>query len=298
MAKSSGLTMCVLHGHMIRDERIETFIHECCSEAWGFDPKVVTATEPDLLGIAENDHGQPVGMYALAIGTGVVEFLGVPSEYRRCGVGTFLESHMVAYARRLGWKFIRTRPMLDSRNEASIAFLNSTGWKEMLGSIRMWRNLVDIPRVDTPDGCTIRPYRSGDDGEFIHILKEAFVGAPEWTTEDLKREYLDSPHFAGDRLLFAVCDGKPVGTATAWTGHHEGREVAGLDWVAVLPTYQRRGIGRALSIQALHFMQTHGYEEVVLDTREWLASAVRLYHRLGFRDVFRFGIPFFKQLHT
>ncbi len=238
----------------------------------------------------------PVGMCAVGLpGEGdaaVLRFLGVCSGWRRRGVGSALEAHAVGLARRHGRSTIRTGTTLNSRNEVGVCFLAHAGWRPSSGAgIRMWRNLEDLPPVEMPSGYTVRTYRPGDEAAFVRIKNAAFAGenggGRDWTVADFEKAYLRAPCFHPERVFFAVYDGEPVGTTTAWTATHEGREVGLIHWVAVAPSHRQKGLGWALNVQTLHKLSALGYRKAILNTSERLASAVRLYYRLGFRDFCR-----------
>ncbi len=53
--------------------------------------------------------------------------------------------------------------------------------------------------------------------------------------------------------------------------------------MAVLPTTRGRGIGAALFQQVEQYARAQGHTAIVLSTTPFLASAIRLYERMGFR---------------
>ncbi|HQR07906.1 MAG TPA: N-acetyltransferase [Gemmatales bacterium] len=55
--------------------------------------------------------------------------------------------------------------------------------------------------------------------------------------------------------------------------------------VAVLPTYRRLGLGRALVLQALHSFKEHGLTSAVLEVTGENGPAFTLYQRMGFRKI-------------
>lgn len=54
--------------------------------------------------------------------------------------------------------------------------------------------------------------------------------------------------------------------------------------LAVSPDYQKRGIGSALLTQSLNILEKDGMKSTILEVRAQNQSAIRLYHRLGFRQ--------------
>jgi ribosomal protein S18 acetylase RimI-like enzyme len=53
----------------------------------------------------------------------------------------------------------------------------------------------------------------------------------------------------------------------------------------VRPAFQGSGLGRFLALEAIGWAMTNGYARVLLDTLPSMATAQRLYERLGFVDI-------------
>ena len=242
------------------------------------------------------DGPVPAGICVMSFTRGereaALQFLGVLPERRRSGLGRRLLTKAEAVARRNGCHTLQTASVVSSDHAAATVLLKRTGWKPEFGaSLRMWRELEHLPEAKPPAGYRIRTYETGDDAAFVRIKNAAFlsenVGGRAWTVADFEKEYLDSPYFSPERVLFAVCNGEPVGTTTAWSATYRGREVGLIHWVAVVPEHRKKGLGRVLNVRALHRLKALGYGEATLNTSETLESAVRLYHRLGFEVVVR-----------
>ena len=241
------------------------------------------------------DGPTPVGVCSLSLdggsGYAVLRFLGVLPEQRRAGVGRRLLVYAEAVAGEKGHEALRTGTNIASDDVAAVRLLERTGWKPMFGAgLRMWRELTDLPEAKPPPGYRIRTYETGDDSAFVRIKNAAFFcegGGRAWTEVDFQKEYLDSPYFEPARVLFAICNGEPVGTTTAWTAMNWGKEVGLIHWVAVVPEHRRKGLGWVLNVRAVHKLKELGYGDAILNTSETLESAVRLYHRLGFEVVVR-----------
>lgn len=65
---------------------------------------------------------------------------------------------------------------------------------------------------------------------------------------------------------------------------HLALDEANLLSLAVSPDYQKRGIGSALLTQSLNILEKDGMKSTILEVRAQNQSAIRLYHRLGFRQ--------------
>jgi ribosomal protein S18 acetylase RimI-like enzyme len=89
-------------------------------------------------------------------------------------------------------------------------------------------------------------------------------------------------------LWVAVEDGVLVGTVTDPPPGSRYREIGGADegefrMLAVAPTAQGRGVGRALVEFLLGRYRERGYRGVVLSTLAEMSAAHRVYEQLGFR---------------
>ncbi len=296
----------------VSDADLRALIDRCCADAEGLETpgekglarmRAAQEADPAALALAF-EAGGPVGVCAMDLSgeeeTASLRLIGVCPDRHRRGIGRALEAHAVGLARQRGFSVLRTSSGLDTGNRAGVAFMERLGWEPEAGAgIRMWRGLEEMPPVRLPEGYAFRTYREGDAGAFVRVKNAAFAGEAgggrAWTLEDFQKEYLESPTFRPERVFFAVCGEELVGTTTAWTAEHEGREVGLIHWVAVTPEHRGRGVGEALNARALHHLKEMGYREAVLSTNASLQSAVRLYHRLGFREVYR-RVVYFKRL--
>ena len=139
-----------------------------------------------------------------------------------------------------------------------------------------------LPVPPTPpraDGFFVKSYAPGDEAHWARIEKS--VG--EFDTESaalsyFEKEFAPQPDLLQARMCFLCTpDGLPVATATAWEKH--GAHL--LHWVATVPAYQRRGLGRAAVLSALRRFPDNA--PVLLHTQTWSHDAILLYHSLGFR---------------
>lgn len=76
----------------------------------------------------------------------------------------------------------------------------------------------------------------------------------------------------------------PVATATTWTEEEASLRQLQLQWVAVEPAHQGRGLGRAIATAAVRrAVRLAPGEAILLHTQTWSHRALRLYRSLGFR---------------
>jgi len=91
----------------------------------------------------------------------------------------------------------------------------------------------------------------------------------------------------GAEVWVAEVEGRVAATVTYVPGPGRYAEYpdplgAGIRMLAVLPGYQRRGIGRALVRDCLDRARADGRRAVYLHTTEWMAEAQRLYATMAF----------------
>ena len=132
-------------------------------------------------------------------------------------------------------------------------------------------------------GYRIRPFVPGDERHWARI--ETSVG--EFSEEAAARAYFERVYLpeAALRCLFVVTErDEPVATATTWTEEEASLRQLQLQWVAVEPAHQGRGLGRAIATAAVRrAVRLAPGEAILLHTQTWSHRALRLYRILGFR---------------
>jgi mycothiol synthase len=160
----------------------------------------------------------------------------------------------------------------------------------------MVRDLSSRPAAPRPpEEVVIRPYRPGDDGEFLRVNNAAFGDHPEngnWDaaqfTDRRSRDWFDP---AG--LLMAWRGDRCLGFHwTKWHGHDSdevpAHEPVGEVYVlAVDPQARGLGLGRVLLAAGLRHLHARGCRQAVLYVDCANAAAVRLYESEGFAHHYR-----------
>ena len=143
-------------------------------------------------------------------------------------------------------------------------------------------HLRDIPAFVLPEGYQFRPFRDGDMSTWIAIQDAAGTYELGPITEALFHEF----HRGRADLLPGRCwfvvdpGGNDVGSITAWWRRRiESR--GHIQWVAVLPEHQGRGIGKAMMTRALHRLAEE-YESASLTTDTGRIPAIKVYLDFGF----------------
>jgi mycothiol synthase len=152
-----------------------------------------------------------------------------------------------------------------------------------VASRKLWVMSRDAGPVEVPDadGVTIRGYRDPDADEVIRVNAAAFAHHPEQGSMDAANlaERMAEPWFdpagllvadAGDRLL-----------AFHWTKRHSP-DLGEVYVVAVDPSAQGRGLGRAVTAAGLAHLAAIGVRRIILYVESDNEPAIATYSKLGF----------------
>lgn len=137
-----------------------------------------------------------------------------------------------------------------------------------------------------PDGYTFKMYVDGDESFWADI--ELSVGEFEFMTREQVEDYFKKEYFGRKEKLYERCifvlnsNGNPVGTCMAWYDLKDSEEVASVHWLAVNPSAQSNGIGRALMAETMRIFTVNGENTVYLHTQPWSYKAITLYMDFGF----------------
>jgi mycothiol synthase len=247
-------------------------------------------------------HGELAGYAHLDLGTGEpsAELVVAPGA-RRHGLGLRLARAVAAEA---APHPLRVWAHGDLPGAAALAA--RAGFTRVRALWTMRRPLQDLagtPRY--PPGVTVRPFEVGrDEAAWTELNRSAFASHPEqgaWTTADLAlRE--QEPWFDPAGFFLAERHGRLAGFH--WTKIHSGQDGSGpgrdedgsspgsgaepaapigeVYVIGVDAAERGTGLGRALTLEGLHYLRSRGLAEVMLYVDEDNAPAIRLYESLGF----------------
>jgi len=130
----------------------------------------------------------------------------------------------------------------------------------------------------------IRLAAEGDENAIASVLEQAFSEHRSLYTEAAYAATVGSPEAVRGRMTegpiwVAIQNEEVVGTVSAVL-RVESVYVRGM---AVLPSARGRRIGELLLDQAVAYAARHGRTSLVLSTTPFLARAIQLYRRFGFR---------------
>ncbi|MBW3597141.1 MAG: GNAT family N-acetyltransferase [Planctomycetes bacterium] len=128
---------------------------------------------------------------------------------------------------------------------------------------------------------------------WLNIRNAAFAsqtaGSRPWTEADFHREFTHQPTWRREWMWFATAPDAtaPIGTVAMTPAKRQGTPAASISWLAVLPEWQRRGVGRLLIAVLEAAAWEEGFREVAAETRSDWAPAMRFYRSLGYRPAAR-----------
>lgn len=144
-------------------------------------------------------------------------------------------------------------------------------------------HLEALPDFALPAGFDLRPYQPGDRDRWVGIVHAADPFLPISVATHEAAFGQDAKSLAERQQFLVAPDRQLIGTATAW--HGEGGRWQGwgrVHWLAVVPAWQGKGLGKALLGATLRRLRELGYTRAYLITETVRLAAIRLYLQFGF----------------
>jgi ribosomal protein S18 acetylase RimI-like enzyme len=138
-------------------------------------------------------------------------------------------------------------------------------------------------------GLQIRPFRPDNEAAVVELwLACKLVGPQNNPHKDIARKLRVNPEW----FLVGEVDGKMVATCMVGYEGHRGW----INYLAVAPEYQKRGIARQIMDEAERLLREAGCPKINLQVRAANAQVIEFYKRIGFKvdDVVSMG----KRLET
>jgi ribosomal protein S18 acetylase RimI-like enzyme len=181
-----------------------------------------------------------------------------------------------------------------SSEEALLRALEARGFRLIRHSHRMEIDLSKpIPAPEGLSSIELRSFRPGDERTFYDVYIESFKDAWEPVDESFEtwaHWLLEGPSFAPDLWFLAHEGDEPAGVAIC----HPHQTAEDLGWVRILGVrrpWRRRGLGRALLLQAFTAFSERGFARAGLGVdAESITGANRLYEQAGMHVSARFDV--------
>lgn len=126
-----------------------------------------------------------------------------------------------------------------------------------------------------PEPISIRPYAPPDEAAVLAVWRGCGLVRPQ---NDPKKDIARKLQVQPELFLVAERDGQIVGTVMAGYEGHRGW----INYLGVVPEYQRGGLGRQLMAEAETRLRAAGCPKINLQVRPDNRAAVAFYERLGF----------------
>ncbi len=161
---------------------------------------------------------------------------------------------------------------------------------------QLTKKLTSRPVPEEVPGVRLRNFSGeADIYAWLELRQRAFarqkLGIGSWSAVDFEREFLAKPWWRPSCMWFAVAaaeqlpSGLVVGTVTLARRGNAPHDKPVVHWLAVLPSFRGRGIGRLL-MDTLEAAVWDGRErQIWLETHQAWGEAGRLYQMRGYREL-------------
>jgi len=233
---------------------------------------VLVSEQDELVGYAQLESGAEWSAGQLV----------VSPDHRRAGVGTQLLQRLIMEST----SPLRIWAMGDTA--AAQALAATAGMARQRELLIMRRGLDDeLPEPAVPSGVQIRAFVSGqDEQEWLRVNAAAFASHPEQGLIDLAdlKDRMAEPWFSPDGFFVATRQGAMIGFH--WTKQHQD-QLGEVYVLGVAPWASGQGLGKALLLTGLRWLQQQGCSRVKLYVEADHRAAIELYLTYGFTTASR-----------
>lgn len=245
--------------------------------------------------VSDDDRGEPLGYGLLRapMGGRLRAHVSVHPARRGTGIGRALAGIVEDRARslvggiRAGSDPASLQGWINGASEADAAWARSLGYAWARRFLRMRIDMTSPPPPPArPAGITVRTFRVGEDERAMYEAQEAAF-ADHWGHVTMPfaewRKRIGRHDFDAELWLMALDGDRVVATSTNSVIPENLGWISGL---GVVPSHRRRGLARALLLQAFHDFWRRGQHSVALGVdADSPTGATRLYESAGMRVV-------------
>jgi ribosomal protein S18 acetylase RimI-like enzyme len=160
-------------------------------------------------------------------------------------------------------------------------------YKDLLNSVLVGigrKTGIRRPSEMQVDQIEIRSFQTGDEAQVVDLWKSCGLTVPY---NDPRRDIQRKLRVQGDMFLVGVMDGIVIATAMVGYDGHRGW----VNYLAVAPEHQRKGIARRLMEEAEIRLVAMGCPKINLQVRTSNTGVIKFYEKIGFKmdDVVSMG---------
>ena len=159
--------------------------------------------------------------------------------------------------------------------------------------VQLRRRLRHRTELPSAEGVGVRSFHGeGDIAAWLVLRRQAFADQSPairpWREDDFRTQLSRKRWFSPAHLWFAEVrpsnegHAGTVATVTLAMRGPPGSAVAAIHWLAVLPQWRRRGIGRLLIATLERRCWDLGHREICLESHVQWTAALRFYEALGY----------------
>jgi mycothiol synthase len=213
--------------------------------------------------------------------------LAVSPRFRRLGVGTRLLSALMVLSRPRA-----LRLWAHGQDAAATQLAHNFGFDKVRTLWQMRRSLLSpLKSASLPQDVTLRSFDPNTDADaWLECNRMSFINHPEqgrWTSNDLAAR-MKEDWFNPEGFLVAEHEGTMVGFH--WTKVHGATDhdnhihepIGEIYVLGVVPEWQGRGLGKALTMSGLEYLRDLGLTQAMLYVNSEDTLAMHLYESLGF----------------
>jgi mycothiol synthase len=240
-------------------------------------------SHPTTRHLLVSEDGDLVGYAQLELGTEwSAGQLVVSPSHRREGVGTQLLRRLIMESSAP----LRVWALGDTPAARALAL--GVGMVRQRELLIMERRLDEkLPKPAIPPGVQIRTFVPGqDEQEWLRVNAAAFASHPEQALIDLDdlNDRMAESWFDARGFFVATKDGSMIGFH--WTKQHQD-QLGEVYVLGIAPWAARRGLGKALLLTGLRWLQQQGNSRVKLYVESDHQAAIELYLTYGFATASR-----------
>jgi GNAT superfamily N-acetyltransferase len=186
---------------------------------------------------------------------------------------------------------IHVSSWLDSPYRRVLKHFESSGVKVEHGQLTLFLDMQRCEKKAQPikSGYKLHSFREGDDQTWEKV-KNAIFGSSSTASDFWTQNFLGvdmRSDFDPQGFFFAEQEGNPIGICAGLVLHNRNKigesYLGGIGWTGVVEEHRGSGLGRALMMSALNYLDEKGIILTEVGTQFHRTAALNLYESIGFQ---------------